>query len=151
MYDVTINKVTIKRISWSPILYAISAIWFYSNQQIFRNTVIPLENQQLFPASGHKFYQLFTQITPGTPFIIFVLLFPITELYQRCSVVTQEIEAIEDQPIDQMLPNFFDALQDFQKNIWLEEELVCSQRLDIPRINQNILGKLKSFSTHNKI
>ena len=60
MYDVTINKDTIKMISWSPLIYAISSIWFFSNQQIFRNSVLPLGNFSLFPNSGNKFNLLFT-------------------------------------------------------------------------------------------
>ena len=42
MYDESINKNTIYLLSLSPFCYAISASWFFSNQQIFKNKVLPI-------------------------------------------------------------------------------------------------------------
>lgn len=37
MYDTSINKNTIKVLSWAPILYTFSAALFFSNKQLFGN------------------------------------------------------------------------------------------------------------------
>ena len=103
MYDVTINKSTIAMIAWSPLVYAFTAIWFFSNQQIFRNTVVPLGDYELFAKSGHTFSQLFTQITPATPFLFFIPLFACFVMNQKFNAITAETEEIEKSVVDQNL------------------------------------------------
>ena len=59
MYDESINKNTITLLSISPILYSISASWFFSNQQIFKNVVYPITGSDIFSKTGHKVSDLF--------------------------------------------------------------------------------------------
>lgn len=70
MYDSTINHATLRLLSFAPILYVISAAWTYSNQQVFMNKVVANTDTSLYPPTEHLVSQFFTQITPGTPFII---------------------------------------------------------------------------------
>ena len=71
MFDSRINRGTIQRISWAPVLYAFSAAWVFSNQQVFRNTVTVNKGGHLYSAADHLFEQYFYQLTPGTPFVVF--------------------------------------------------------------------------------
>ena len=58
MYDQTVNNYTINMLYIAPILYTISSIWFFSNQQVFRNHFERLEPDYLYPMTGHKVAQL---------------------------------------------------------------------------------------------
>ena len=60
----------------APIIYCASAAWTFSNQQVFRNKVVIEKTVDLFPPADHHFSQFWTQLTPGTPFLIlfFILL-----------------------------------------------------------------------------
>lgn len=63
-----------KALTYAPILYSIYATWLFSNQQVFMNVVPLVEGPYVNPLQGHTFSQLFTQITPGTPFLTYVII-----------------------------------------------------------------------------
>jgi len=61
MYDSTINQNTLYLLSLAPVLYAASAAWTYSNQQVFHNRVpINKDDEHLYELSGHTFSQFLT-------------------------------------------------------------------------------------------
>jgi len=58
----------------APFFYIAMGAWVFSNQQVFKDAVLPIESDELFPDSGHRFTQFFTQITPGSVFFSFPFL-----------------------------------------------------------------------------
>jgi len=69
---------TLKMLMIAPFFYIAMGVWVFSNQQVFRDVVLPIESNELFPDSGHRFIQIFTQATPGSVFTIFAFLFVVT-------------------------------------------------------------------------
>jgi hypothetical protein len=70
MYDSTINTTTLNLLYIAPLIYAFSAAWMYSNQQVFKDKVVANTDTSLYPPTEHFFTQFLTQLTPGTPFVI---------------------------------------------------------------------------------
>ena len=71
MIDASLNQTTIYLISVSPIIYAFASAWTFSNQQVFKNRVVVNKGDYLYADADHYFVQFLTQITPGTPFMIY--------------------------------------------------------------------------------
>ena len=71
MFTAEANQATMKILMGAPILYFAVGAWMFSNQQIFKNTVVVNDTSDLFANSDHTFTQFFTQITPGTVYFIF--------------------------------------------------------------------------------
>ena len=70
-YDQKMNTTILLGMRYLPLVYTLIAAWLYSNQQVFRNTVLPNESHVWFNApSGHFLNQAWTQLTPGTIFYI---------------------------------------------------------------------------------
>jgi len=114
------------------VLYCINAAWCFSNQQLFRNKVVPMTKTDFFfPESDHKLTQFFTQLTPGTVFLG-ALLVPI--LYSLVSYASKQFKKwrarregdsrLEDDEVflvslkknrsnDQSLPPYSKALRNF--------------------------------------
>ena len=49
MYDSRLTAHTLYYLRYAPIMYAVYGIWLFSNQQVFRNTVSPIVNFNLYP------------------------------------------------------------------------------------------------------
>ena len=72
MYDSRLTAHTLKSLNYAVYFYAGSAAWLFSNQQVFRNKVPEIDGFTLYPLQGHHIVDLFTQITPGTIFTIYL-------------------------------------------------------------------------------
>ena len=75
MYDNQVTLFTLKALRFAPILYAITASWAFSNQQVFRNSVVLNDTKNLYPYSGHHVSQFLTQLTPAS---VWLLVIPFT-------------------------------------------------------------------------
>ena len=65
----------LQALKFAPILYAITASWAFSNQQVFRNSVVLNDTKNLYPYSGHHVSQFLTQLTPAS---VWPLVIPFT-------------------------------------------------------------------------
>ena len=68
---------TINLLKLAPYLYVCYGAWLFSNQQVFRDKVQENIDWSIFPPSDHHFSQFFTQVTPGSVF----LLFPVIKVF----------------------------------------------------------------------
>ena len=84
MYDSRLTSHTLKYLGVAPFLYVIFSCWLFSNQQVFMNTVSPIVGFNLYPLQEHKFVQFWTQITPATPFLIWLLGFIVIQIFKYC-------------------------------------------------------------------
>ena len=88
MYTSKTNQRTLALRMAAPIIYAINGAWMYSNQQLFRNDVVPNRSDFLFAESDHFIHQFFYQLTPGSIFFIYLALMLLYSIYgcvdKRC-------------------------------------------------------------------
>ena len=75
MYQDTMTKYTIRTLFWAPILYLMVACYAYSNQQVFFNSTVPLQQNFIYPLYGHELTEIITQLSPSTPLFIALLFF----------------------------------------------------------------------------
>ena len=60
MYDETVNIFLLKLLAIAPFIsYAPVALWAFSNQAVFRDSVVPIVNQNLYSDAPHEFFQFF--------------------------------------------------------------------------------------------
>ena len=113
MFDSRINQSTIYWISVSPLLYAFTSAWVFSNQQVFRNTVTVNKGQYLYSNADHFFSQYFQQITPGTPFVFYFfilllfILFPPLRKLKKAVLKFDAIQESEEMQIDEDIDSYW--------------------------------------------
>ena len=54
IYTTALNDQVLRLLARAPVLYVCVAAWLYSNQQVFRNTVVLNKENYLFPYSDHR-------------------------------------------------------------------------------------------------
>lgn len=147
LYDQTINTYTINLLFTAPLLYSGMGAWVFSNQQVFRNTVVPLPVDYLYASSGHHIAQFFQQVTPGSIFayqlilvLAMTLLYPLTaRLWTRLYKTSlDKLEEIQDAGLEK----FFRVLTLGQKKSWIREEILCRERLDLTKLRDQDLQTL---------
>ena len=82
MFDSTLNRTTLELMYMAPLIYAFSAAWNYSNQQLFMNKVVSMVDTSYYPKTDHFITQQWQQLTPGTPFAIMLAFLAISSLYR---------------------------------------------------------------------
>lgn len=139
MYDSRLSQHTLKALAYAPVFYAIYAAWLFSNQQVFRNLVPEITNFLLYPLQGHKFEQWFEHVTPGTPFVCYIIgvvLMIIVGLFSRCCCRKDDNQvAVEDLTRIENLGHFFSMLKNKDREFWFREETVMRDRVGLKRVN----------------
>ena len=94
--------------------------------------------------AGHYIRQFWHQWTPGTIFVItFFIIAPwILGLY---AYLTNTMHVTLRRIQDVGLENFFNILAKQQKKDWICEEVLCRERLDIQKMNDESLGELANL------
>ena len=141
MFTAEANQATMKILMGAPILYFAVGAWMFSNQQIFKNSVVVNDTSDLFANSDHTFAQFFTQITPGTAYFIF---FAVTFAFYLIRMVNKICKKYfgfnflsnirERGNSVQRLPTFYKALRFNQRKSFLIEERKCREKLGIKRL-----------------
>lgn len=75
IYTTALNDLVLRLLAGAPVLYVAVAAWLYSNQQVFRNTVVFNKENYLFPHSDHTWAQFRHQVTPGTFYLLALLIY----------------------------------------------------------------------------
>ena len=119
-------------ISYSPILYAISAAFFYSNMQVFGKDVGVIQNGEVFSRSGDSFGDVFFKASPGTIFVIF-LAFISVAIFGRGYIQKiehrfhkRDIEGLDKEIAEDDLVDYSKSLPLSKRDRWLCEGLVSS-------------------------
>lgn len=106
----------------------------------------------LYSNADHFFSQYFTQITPGTPLVIFffILLFfiiipPKVQLNMRNCLFPNLKEPREldtEETIFDDVGSYWSVLKPLVKDIWIKEEAVTTERLGMPCLMQKSFQEL---------
>ena len=155
MYDSRLSQHTLKALAYAPVFYAIYAAWLFSNQQVFRNLVPEITNFLLYPLQGHKFEQWFEHVTPGTPFVCYIIgvvLMIIVGLFSRCCCRKDDDEvAVEDLTRIENLGHFFSMLKNKDREFWFREETVMRDRVGLKRVNNKKNFEALVFAEPDKL
>lgn len=84
VYDEKMNMTTIKLLKVAPILYVCVGAWVFSNQQTFFNVVSPNTGENIFMPSDHKFSDFYLKMTPGSIFIVYIVMLLVIFLSATC-------------------------------------------------------------------
>ena len=146
VYDDSINTQVIVELRYAPLLYVIVGAWFYSNQQTFRNSVSPLYENSLFMKSNHEISDLWSQLTPGTVFFLYLLLMIVLllkRIVSKCnpehSSIRKKIEKFE---VMKNLANFYSSLKSSHRISLIKEEVSDYCRLGIGKLSKESLTQL---------
>ena len=145
MYDSRLSHHTLNALGYAPIMYAWTAAWIFSNQQVFRDVVPIITGENIYPLAQHKFSMWLTQITPATPFVIYVgivLFTAVLGAVTRCCTGASAKDKIEELVIVEGLGPFFSALKNIDREFWFREEIVARERLGLKRLNKENLEML---------
>ena len=123
--DETLSSNFIRYLFIAPCFLCMFAFWALSNQQVFFNKIMPYDENQFFPKTGHYLSQGFTQLTPGTPVFIGGILFFIHFIYAQfhnptIKIINEEgneknviIKDVEIGEFGITVPNYTEALNYF--------------------------------------
>ena len=153
IYDQKMNKAMLVGMRYLPLIYYINSSWFYSNQQLFKNYVYANDSHSaLFAPSGHYFKQLFTQLTPGTIYVIMVGLLLLLTLISvtfrifrsccKCRLGHSKYWDFDKIVTCKKVCNFTETLTNHQRESWLREEVGTRMRLGIEHLSDESIGQL---------
>lgn len=99
----------------------------------------------LYPLQNHRFDQWFSQVTPASPFVCYiigVIIVIVVGWFSRCCRADKGVKPVAEWTIIENLSNFFSMLKNKDREFWFREETVCRDRLGLKRINNK-----KNFET----
>lgn len=142
------SQIVIKMLRVPPLLYVGTGIWLYSNQQVFEDRVLPMTDSALMMNSGHNFQQLFTEVTPGTVFLIYPCVLILHHGYKwfkhRYLKRSMKKELKDGIVCQDDLPNFFAALPMDSRLALIREEVQNMQRHHFSKLSKEALYELVS-------
>ena len=83
MYDNQITEYALNELRYAPIFYVLVSVWAFSNQQVFRDLVIPITTVNFYPYSGHYVSQWITQLTPATIWLVVGVVVILNLIYSK--------------------------------------------------------------------
>ena len=78
--DSSMTEAAIDILFFAPVPLCLVGSWAFSNRAIYFNEVVEVDPDMVYPLSNHAFSSLFTSLDPGTPLIIFTLIFIIVRI-----------------------------------------------------------------------
>lgn len=134
MYGPELNSAALDMMRWAPLAYFIFGYWIMGNKQIFNNTVVSVEFNNVPVPTDHNGWP-WNENGPAVPMFFFLCAFLIVMCgkkyiamcLKRCNL-SQDTDEIE---VDEQLGNYFETLPNHQRMNWLATEVNNSQRLGI--------------------
>lgn len=101
---------------------------------MFRNTISPIIGYNLYPVQQHYFTQLFTQITPGSIFVLYLIGLILVKLVTMINGCRSKGVSVVDMVTIEVLDPFYSMIKTKDREFWFREEVGCRERLGIKRI-----------------
>ena len=149
MFGTEANHRTLTLCLTAPVMYAAMGAWLFTNQQVFRNVISVNTGDAVFPDAHHSISCFFTEVYPGTVFVIIGCLLILMWCMRKCYKCYQKNAGrlglkIRDEVTKQTLSNFFDWIDGRQKKGYFKEEDVCRNQLHFSRLPDSTYNKLKN-------
>ena len=108
--------------------------------------VVANEDKSFYAGTQHYITQLFTQLNPGTPFVIILCASAVFEMYGTArkwifNQTTLLNEVKEMTPVQRINP-YFEVLKQRTKIEWIREEVVCRERIHMQRLRDESFNEL---------
>ncbi len=131
MYDERLNKNALSILTWAPLLFLSFGYWMLSSKQLLSNNPTELIYSNLDRTSGHYVSEVFTGATYSTEnvalpllvtfWILLVVIFFRGIIYSALCFVLPFL-AIGNFEIDEDLDNYFNTIDDNDRNWSIKEE-----------------------------
>lgn len=106
----------------------------------------------LYPPQGHTFVSLFKQITPGTVFVVAIIvgLAVMILIFSISHICPNDKVQVSDMKVAENLDPFFWMLQNKSRESWFHEEVECYKRTGMRQIKiDNLIGILTAKAPVN--
>ena len=153
MYDERLNNNVLTILTYAPLLFLSFGYWMFSSHQLLSNEVHEIENASDVRVTGHLWYHVFTSSTqygknPGMPLLItfwIVLLGTVLRnvIYKYSAKIFPGVK-VGELEIDEDLDNYFNTLDDHDRNWSIKEEENSRQALNMKVLEDETLTKLKT-------
>ena len=152
MYDERLNNNVLGIMTYAPLLFLAFGYWMLSSKQLLDNKVSPIRNDSDIPRTGHLWKEVFTakayQLNPAMPLLVTFWLFLIGICLRNVlyDLVTRWVPSLKvgDLEIDEDLDNYFNTLDDHDRNWSIKEEEYARSMLKIKVLHDKTLQKLKA-------
>ena len=142
-YNSIMTFTTINLLKFAPYLYVCYGAWLFSNQQVFRDKVQANTDWSIFSPCDHYFSQFFTQVTPGSVFLLFPVIKVFGWILKYCLRRSQvdswftHMDHIEKQVVEQDLPSVYSTMSIAAREDLIREEVISRQRLNFSKLSQH--------------
>ena len=102
---------------------------------MFRNTISPIIGYNLYPVQQHYFTQLFTQITPGSIFVLYLIGLILVKLVTMINGCRSKGVSVVDMVTIEVLDPFYSMIKTKDREFWFREETVNRERIALKRMN----------------
>jgi hypothetical protein len=109
-------------------------------------------DEVLFASTNHTARQLWTQLSPATPYVIPVTILMMYSVYAvfNLFVDSKAKTMLENDIVYQDLEPFFKSLDAQTREGWLREAVQSKKRLDIPKLTEEAFTRLAKFRDHGQ-
>jgi hypothetical protein len=160
MYDEKLNKNALSILTWAPCLFLTFGYWMLSNKQLLGNTLPHtwMYKDDTNIKSGHEWTEVFSSETyswgnPAMPLlvtfwvVVFLCFFrnTILKLWNLVPVLS-----IADFEIDEGLPNYFETIDDNDRNWSITEEEYSNKYLGVKALDTYTFEKFRTTTIGQK-
>ena len=123
-----------------------SAAWTFSNQQVFFGEVVYDINDYLYSSTNHTAHQMWTQLSPGSVYVIPVTFFLLIGMYKGLRMCCcKQTTVLDDDILYQSLEPFYKSLTPQTRENWLREAVQNKKRLDMPKLSTESFTRMAKF------
>lgn len=158
-YDDKLNKAVLAKLTWAPVIFICFGYWMLSNKQLYGNEIYPYTYSSDVETIGHVWWHVFTDgslwgASPALPFLLFSWVFLIFTFF-RVSISAwltnkfPEQLKVGDIELDEDLPNYFETLDDQDRNWSICEEKCSRDEMGMNILTDHTYNRFKSTKQGN--
>ena len=153
MYDEKLNNNVLSILTYAPLLFLSFGYWMYSSQQLFQNDFDGIVNTSDVRQTGHVWTEVFKSGTydlcPHMPLLVMFWVFLAGtifrhQIYKVLAYLFPNVIRVGDLEIDEDLDNYFNTLDDHDRNWSIKEEENGRATLNMRILNDETLQKLRN-------
>lgn len=153
MYDEKLNNNVLTILTYAPLLFLSFGYWMFSSKQLLSNKVSYATLNSEVRETGHIWYEVFQGKTydacPHLPFLIMFWIFLTGtifrhQIYKGLAFLLPSLIKVGDLEIDEDLDNYFNTLDEHDRNWSIKEEENARSVLNLKILNDETLTKLKT-------
>lgn len=153
MYDEKLNNNVLSLLTYSPLLFLSFGYWMLSSRQLLSNDISYAALDSDVRVTDHVWTEIFTaraySLCPHLPLIVtfWIFLFGTIfrdHIYKVLAAILPSLIKVGDLEIDEDLDNYFNTLDDHDRNWSIKEEENAITTLGLKTLNDETLVKLRN-------